>query len=167
MHRRWVENLPGKLEIWLILHNTVDRHTLVAGLGHATVTFQYISVSLNIWQPNWRLHSFKKNSRFVMNGGQINRMYVSRLADLSATDFEAVFNCTGLGAKQLCNDRKIVPIRGQVVKGRLKWTLTRRTICLNVKGKKNWKPFSLSFSSCTLVTNGLLCRLRHLYTARL
>lgn len=45
--------------------------------------------------------------------------YVSKLADFSASDFEAVFNCTGLGAKQLCSDNQIVPIRGQVVKGEL------------------------------------------------
>lgn len=43
--------------------------------------------------------------------------YVGRLADFSASDFEAVFNCTGFGAKRLCNDNKMVPIRGQVIKG--------------------------------------------------
>lgn len=57
------------------------------------------------------------NSRFLLNGGQVIEKYVSRLADFSATDFEAVFNCTGLGAKRLCNDNKVVPIRGQVIKG--------------------------------------------------
>ena len=30
--------------------------------------------------------------------------------------FDVVFNCTGLGAKELCNDYKLVPIRGQVAK---------------------------------------------------
>lgn len=54
-----------------------------------------------------------------MNGGQVIEKHVSSLADFSATDFEAVFNCTGLGAKRLCNDNKVVPIRGQIIKGPL------------------------------------------------
>lgn len=52
-----------------------------------------------------------------MNGGRIIEKYVRSLADFSANEFEAVFNCTGLGAKRLCNDKKVVPIRGQILKG--------------------------------------------------
>lgn len=57
------------------------------------------------------------NLSFLMNGGQIIEKCVHSLADFSATDFEAVFNCTGLSAKRLCNDNKVVPIRGQIIKG--------------------------------------------------
>jgi D-aspartate oxidase len=39
-------------------------------------------------------------------------------------DFDIVMNCTGLGAKYLCSDNKVVPIRGQVIKVRL------TTLCL-------------------------------------
>lgn len=60
-----------------------------------------------------------------MNGGQVIEKYVSRLADFSATEFEAIFNCTGLGSKRLCNDNKMVPIRGQIMKG-VFWFLTKQ-----------------------------------------
>ncbi len=32
-----------------------------------------------------------------------------------ATQFDAIINCTALGAKQLCNDATLIPVRGQVV----------------------------------------------------
>lgn len=46
------------------------------------------------------------------------------LGDFSATDYEAVFNCTGLGAQKLCNDIKVVPMRGQIVKVHAPWVKT-------------------------------------------
>lgn len=30
--------------------------------------------------------------------------------------YDVIINCTGLGAKYLCNDHKLVPMRGQVLK---------------------------------------------------
>lgn len=38
--------------------------------------------------------------------------------------YDVVMNCTGLGAQQLCGDRKMVPIRGQVIKVRAPWIKT-------------------------------------------
>lgn len=32
-----------------------------------------------------------------------------------ATQYDVVINCTGLGAKKLCNDDEVIPVRGQVV----------------------------------------------------
>jgi len=40
---------------------------------------------------------------------------VTKLQDLE-NNFDIVMNCTGLGAKHLCCDNKMVPIRGQVIK---------------------------------------------------
>lgn len=40
---------------------------------------------------------------------------VTKLQDLEHS-FDIVMNCTGLGAKHLCSDDKMVPIRGQVIK---------------------------------------------------
>jgi len=40
---------------------------------------------------------------------------VTKLQDLE-NNFDVVMNCAGLGAKYLCSDNKMVPIRGQVVK---------------------------------------------------
>lgn len=50
--------------------------------------------------------------------------YIARLPELKANDFDAVFNCTGLGAQKLCNDIKVVPIRGQILKVQAPWVKT-------------------------------------------
>lgn len=39
---------------------------------------------------------------------------VKSLKDLF--DYDLIINCSGLGARELCNDRHMVPIRGQVTK---------------------------------------------------
>lgn len=41
--------------------------------------------------------------------------HIDNLSSL-ASEYDVIVNCTGLGAKYLCNDRKLVPIRGQVLK---------------------------------------------------
>lgn len=38
--------------------------------------------------------------------------------------YDMVMNCSGLGAKQLCGDRKLVPIRGQIIKVKAPWLKT-------------------------------------------
>lgn len=53
--------------------------------------------------------------RFVERGGKVVKKSVQSLGQLQ-NEFDVVFNCTGLGAKVLCNDYKLVPIRGQVAK---------------------------------------------------
>lgn len=40
---------------------------------------------------------------------------VSNLSELE-NDYDVVFNCTGMGSKYLCDDRHMVPIRGQLIK---------------------------------------------------
>jgi D-aspartate oxidase len=40
---------------------------------------------------------------------------VTNFQDLEQ-NFDIVMNCTGLGAKYLCSDNSLVPIRGQVIK---------------------------------------------------
>lgn len=46
------------------------------------------------------------------------------MTDFNATEFDTVFNCTGIGAKKLCNDVKVVPIRGQIIKVHAPWIKT-------------------------------------------
>lgn len=58
--------------------------------------------------------------RVSERGGKIRRGTVSSFQDLEK-DFDVVFNCTGMGAKALCADRKLVPVRGQVVKVFAPW----------------------------------------------
>lgn len=49
---------------------------------------------------------------------------VDNLKEFSGKKYDIVFNCTGLGAQKLCNDKKIVPIRGQVIKVYAPWIKT-------------------------------------------
>lgn len=53
--------------------------------------------------------------RFHANGGQLQQRPVHSLMDLSK-EADLIVNCTGLGAKLLCQDDSLYPIRGQVVK---------------------------------------------------
>lgn len=52
---------------------------------------------------------------FTANGGKFFNSKLNSFTDLPA-QYDLVINCTGLGAKFLCNDHKIVPMRGQVLK---------------------------------------------------
>lgn len=48
-------------------------------------------------------------------GGTLKQKAISSL-DEALADHDIVINCTGLGARELCNDEKLHPVRGQVVK---------------------------------------------------
>lgn len=50
--------------------------------------------------------------------------YIQTLSEFNGRLYAAVFNCTGLGASKLCNDTKMVPIRGQIIKVRAPWIRT-------------------------------------------
>lgn len=58
---------------------------------------------------------------FLKNGGTIVN---KRIDNLDSLGYDLVFNCTGLGAKVLCNDHDLVPLRGQVIKVRAPWLKT-------------------------------------------
>lgn len=53
--------------------------------------------------------------RIKQAGGKVVRQHVKSLSELDKK-YDAVINCTGLGAKKLVGDYKLVPIRGQVFK---------------------------------------------------
>lgn len=59
---------------------------------------------------------------FLRDGGEIIKTKVDSLSSL--TNYDLVFNCSGLGAKYLCNDHDIVPMRGQVIKVKAPWLKT-------------------------------------------
>ncbi|XP_072949857.1 D-aspartate oxidase [Epargyreus clarus] len=61
--------------------------------------------------------------KFTVNGGKIVKGKIDSFTSLPQR-FDLVFNCTGLGAKYLCNDFDLVPIRGQVIKARVPWLKT-------------------------------------------
>lgn len=58
--------------------------------------------------------------KFINAGGEIINRKINNFSDLHGS-FDIIVNCTGLEAKALCNDRKLVPIRGQVLKVHAPW----------------------------------------------
>ncbi len=54
-------------------------------------------------------------SRFQEAGGLFQQATVHHLTDL-AQEADLIVNCAGLGARELCQDESVYPIRGQVVK---------------------------------------------------
>ena len=53
--------------------------------------------------------------RFIDNDGTFIQQEISNLAEVSKLD-DLVINCTGLGAKKLCNDDELQPMRGQILR---------------------------------------------------
>ena len=45
-------------------------------------------------------------------GGSFRQMFVN---DMSEVEGELIVNCVGLGARELCNDEEVRPVRGQVI----------------------------------------------------
>ncbi|RXG61606.1 D-aspartate oxidase [Armadillidium vulgare] len=58
--------------------------------------------------------------RFVSRGGSIVKRSLKSFEEL-AEDFDLVFNCSGLGAENLCEDHSMIPVRGQVYKVYAPW----------------------------------------------
>lgn len=63
----------------------------------------------------WALEKFKNN------GGTIKHQHLQSFADLDNSNYDIIINCSGLGSRHLCNDSKIVPVRGQVFKVHAPW----------------------------------------------
>ncbi|EEB18573.1 D-aspartate oxidase, putative [Pediculus humanus corporis] len=59
--------------------------------------------------------------RFKENGGRVIMKKINSINDLGEYKFDLIFNCSGFGAKYIFNDRKLVPIRGQVIKVKAPW----------------------------------------------
>ena len=53
--------------------------------------------------------------KFISKGGLLEQRKVDRLTDLSGQCDLAV-NCSGLGARQLCGDTGVLPLRGQILR---------------------------------------------------
>ncbi|KRT83819.1 FAD dependent oxidoreductase, partial [Oryctes borbonicus] len=63
------------------------------------------------------------STQFTNGGGKFLDYKLESFADLPSK-YDLIVNCTGLGAKFLLNDHKIVPMRGQVLKVKAPWIKT-------------------------------------------
>ncbi|KAF5303992.1 hypothetical protein FQA39_LY01777 [Lamprigera yunnana] len=59
-------------------------------------------------------------NKFLEKNGKFVGKKIKKFSELSG-QFDVVVNCTGLGAKYLCDDSKLIPIRGQTVKVDAPW----------------------------------------------
>uniref|UniRef100_U5ESP7 Putative d-aspartate oxidase n=1 Tax=Corethrella appendiculata TaxID=1370023 RepID=U5ESP7_9DIPT len=78
--------------------------------------FQTLLTEFSIYQI-WAMEKYLKN------GGKIKIQTIQTLISLQ-NQYDVIVNCCGLGAKTLCSDIKIVPIRGQVIKVYAPWIKT-------------------------------------------
>lgn len=62
--------------------------------------------------PLYLPHLFE---RFLAQGGSFQEAQISSLEELASLD-KWVVNCTGLGAKEICQDKELYPIRGQILR---------------------------------------------------
>jgi D-amino-acid oxidase len=51
---------------------------------------------------------------FLAGGGRVERREFHELSELAALPQKVVINCPGYGARALCRDESIVPVRGQI-----------------------------------------------------
>lgn len=58
--------------------------------------------------------------RFTELGGKIISQRINNFNELSSK-YDVVVNCSGLGAKYLCSDNQLVPVRGQLMKVNAPW----------------------------------------------
>lgn len=101
----------------------------------------YVAIVPLAEPPLYLPHLF---DRFIANGGQFEQKEITTLQQLSELD-TLVVNCTGLGAKIICMDDELVPMRGQILRvktldiqsfvnstenGALSYIIRRNTDCI-------------------------------------
>ncbi|XP_033755736.1 uncharacterized protein LOC117338489 [Pecten maximus] len=59
-------------------------------------------------------------TQFTANGGEVERRSIRRLSELCG-QCDIVVNCSGLGSQQLCGDKLLHPVRGQLIKVKAPW----------------------------------------------
>jgi D-amino-acid oxidase len=68
----------------------------------------------NTLQIDTSIYLLQLQQHFLQLGGKIEQRKLNSLNELN--NYSIIINCAGLGARQLVNDKKIYPIRGQMVK---------------------------------------------------
>ncbi|KAL0106573.1 hypothetical protein PUN28_016339 [Cardiocondyla obscurior] len=104
----WLENV-----VPVYRRATEEEFELVDGSWKYGSYFTTLLTQCSLYLP-WIKH------RLQSNGITFKQRQLNSLEEL-IDDYDIVINCTGLGARQLCNDRRLVSLRGQVVKVKAPW----------------------------------------------
>ncbi|XP_043793401.1 D-aspartate oxidase isoform X1 [Apis laboriosa] len=87
-------------------------------------------------EGNWKYGSFFRTlltecklylpwarNKLEISGIKLEERKLNSLTEL-VSDWDLIMNCTGLGARSLCNDKRLVSIRGQILKVNAPWLKT-------------------------------------------
>ncbi|XP_043249384.1 D-aspartate oxidase [Colletes gigas] len=107
----WIENL-----VPVYRRTTNEEFQLVGGNWKYGSFFTTLLTDCRLYLP-WARRKLQEN------GAKLAIKKLASFAEL-ATDWNVIINCTGFGARSLCNDRRLVPIRGQVIKVEAPWLKT-------------------------------------------
>ncbi|OWF52556.1 D-aspartate oxidase [Mizuhopecten yessoensis] len=69
---------------------------------------------------NMRKYLFWLMKQFTDNGGKVEKRTIESLSELYG-QCDIVVNCSGLGSQQLCGDKIIYPLNGQVIRVEAPW----------------------------------------------
>ncbi|XP_011881441.1 PREDICTED: D-aspartate oxidase [Vollenhovia emeryi] len=105
---RWLENV-----VPMYRRATREEFQLVDGSWKYGSYFSTLLTQSNLYLP-WA------KDRLQSKGITFKRREVNSLKELT-DEYDIVMNCTGLGARRLCDDRRLVSLRGQVVKVKAPW----------------------------------------------
>jgi glycine/D-amino acid oxidase-like deaminating enzyme len=86
-----------------ILHH--DEHPFRVPYAHRRQTM--------LIEPATYLNALMRD--FFVAGGRIVRREFADVREVAAMKEDLIFNCTGLGARELFNDQELTPVRGQLV----------------------------------------------------
>ena len=77
-----------------------------------------VAWTLRVPAVDMSIHLDWLTRELTARGGRLVMRRVASLAEAAGDGVRAVVNCTGLGARALCDDRELRPVRGQVVRVR-------------------------------------------------
>ncbi|MDH3246091.1 MAG: FAD-binding oxidoreductase [Saprospiraceae bacterium] len=99
--KEWLEAVPSEVK-------EISGTSLPKGYQEA-IEFQVPLVDTSYFLPYLL-------TTFLINGGEFEMKILRSVDDLDYSEHDWVINCAGLGSRQLVNDEKMYPIRGQIVK---------------------------------------------------
>ncbi|KAF7388819.1 hypothetical protein HZH66_009956 [Vespula vulgaris] len=107
----WMEKL-----VPIYRNVTKEEFQLVGGNWKFGCFFTTLLTECKLYLP-WILQQLKHN------GAVVKKQKIDSLKELT-TEYNIIMNCSGLEARNLCSDRHMVPIRGQIIKVAAPWLKT-------------------------------------------